>query len=225
MPRVFCRSYLLSGVVTASERGTVRLVRTMIVCLTLGAVLQVGVAWLCAFVPSVALMTSKAGSGQRWLADVPASWSGTPASTSIVRDDLGGRVVVQETGATVFGAMCVQSFPVFRMLTLTESGLPFRSMRFEDRLEVTFDVGLIDPWHESVRSGAPDLRLWRVPFPLTPIARGFVCNTIVYGMVIWLVVGVGTDRRPMRRRRGVCQGCAYDLQGIDGPCPECGVSS
>ena len=60
--------------------------------------------------------------------------------------------------------------------------------------------------------------------PLIPIWPGFAINTIFYAAILWLLtLGPFTARRIIRRRRGHCIKCGYDLRGTyDGGCPECG---
>ena len=60
--------------------------------------------------------------------------------------------------------------------------------------------------------------------PLRPIFPGFLIDTLFYG-AIWfgLLFGFGAARRGLRKRRGLCPMCAYDLRGdLDTGCPECG---
>ena len=62
--------------------------------------------------------------------------------------------------------------------------------------------------------------------PLRPIWAGFAINTIFYAAILWLLALVPfTVRRMIRRRRGRCIKCGYDLHGHSGGavCPECGV--
>ncbi len=60
--------------------------------------------------------------------------------------------------------------------------------------------------------------------PLRPIWLGLAANTIFYSAALWLLtLGPFTARRIIRRRRGHCPQCAYDLRGNPGgSCPECG---
>ena len=67
--------------------------------------------------------------------------------------------------------------------------------------------------------------------PLKPVWPGFAINTILYAAALWLVfcAGPGFVRRRIRRRRGQCLHCGYDLRGQPGAetgasakCPECG---
>ena len=57
-----------------------------------------------------------------------------------------------------------------------------------------------------------------------PVCPGFPVNTLIYG-AIWfgLLFSVGATRRAIRRTRGRCPRCGYNLRGeFDDGCPECG---
>jgi len=56
--------------------------------------------------------------------------------------------------------------------------------------------------------------------PLRPAWRGFTVNTAFYAGLLWLPL---VARRMIRRKRGLCVTCAYDLRGAEHEaCPECG---
>jgi hypothetical protein len=62
-------------------------------------------------------------------------------------------------------------------------------------------------------------------FPLAPIWSGFAVNTLSYAIVLWLLIaGPFVLRGLIRRRRGCCPKCGYDLRGAlpGASCPECG---
>ena len=64
--------------------------------------------------------------------------------------------------------------------------------------------------------------------PLRPIWPGFAINTIFYAAtiaILWLLtLGPFTARRIIRRKRGHCVKCGYDLRGAEHEvCPECGA--
>ena len=61
--------------------------------------------------------------------------------------------------------------------------------------------------------------------PLHPVPIAFLANTSVYAALLWLVTpGPFILRRAIRRKRGRCISCAYDLRGTDhAACPECGA--
>ncbi len=60
--------------------------------------------------------------------------------------------------------------------------------------------------------------------PFRPIWSGFLLDTLFYA-AIWggLFFGLAAARRIIRRKRGRCPFCAYDLRGeLAAGCPECG---
>ena len=67
-------------------------------------------------------------------------------------------------------------------------------------------------------------RLEKRLVPFWPIWPGFAINTLFYAALLWLVFcGPLAVRRHIRRRRGRCLKCGYDLRGeLDAGCPECG---
>lgn len=67
---------------------------------------------------------------------------------------------------------------------------------------------------------------WGPELPLRPLWPGFLANTTFYAAT-WFVLltGPGILRRYVRRRRGRCLTCGYDLSHADHEaCPECGVA-
>jgi hypothetical protein len=74
-------------------------------------------------------------------------------------------------------------------------------------------------WVPRDTSLGPEVAVW-------PQWPGLVMNVALYaGMVLLLWWGPGAARRRVRRRRGWCVACGYDLKGSGGSggvCPECG---
>jgi len=92
----------------------------------------------------------------------------------------------------------------------------------------------------DIMNFSPTARVWRngyviehgstvQPFtaivvPLGPVWKGLIVNTLVFsaGWLAFMVV-VGMIRAHVRRCRGCCTRCGYDLRGSAGArCPECG---
>lgn len=73
---------------------------------------------------------------------------------------------------------------------------------------------LIDvPWTSVVESK---------PLPCSVNWWGLMVNASLYGGLLWSCVGgIASLRRSLRRRRGQCTGCGYDLVRLP-ICPECG---
>ena len=119
-------------------------------------------------------------------------------------------------------------------------GWPCRSLRAERWVEWTSDR-FVDEWRGSWGSQATNIprfvpakygvrllaaRLGR-PLPYAPIWPGFVVNSLFYAALLWLLIlGPLALRRLIRRRRGLCPACGYDLRhGEHEACPECGVTA
>lgn len=67
----------------------------------------------------------------------------------------------------------------------------------------------------------------RRKLPLRPYLPGFLVDTLFWGALCFaLLLDPGAPRRYLRRRRGRCVSCGYDLRGLapDAACPECGAS-
>jgi len=76
------------------------------------------------------------------------------------------------------------------------------------------------PWTGQIESDEISERL----LPLVPIWPGFLINTLSYA-AIWftLFFGFGSAKRAIRRKRGRCPRCGYDLRGaLENGCSECG---
>jgi hypothetical protein len=63
--------------------------------------------------------------------------------------------------------------------------------------------------------------------PLRPMWPGLAANTALYASAVWMAVpGSLLLRRSLRRRRGQCGGCGYNLRHVDHQaCPECGAAA
>ncbi len=103
--------------------------------------------------------------------------------------------------------------------------LPCRSgadPRLAIRVLSGISTGSIEPsWkHGPYQSGLPRA------LPLRPILGGFLINTLFYAAILWpLICGPFVLRRLIRRKRGLCVACGYDLRHADhDACPECGAA-
>jgi hypothetical protein len=58
---------------------------------------------------------------------------------------------------------------------------------------------------------------------VVPVFPGFLINTVFYAAILWLLFLTPiTARRIIRRRRGLCEKCAYPI-GVSPICTECGA--
>ncbi len=83
-------------------------------------------------------------------------------------------------------------------------------------------------WREELRGNLELLKLpsGRIILPLRPIWRGLLGDSAVFAAASWiLLIGLGSFRGLMRRRRGRCPRCGYDIRNTPPPCPECGYGA
>ncbi len=126
------------------------------------------------------------------------------------------------------------------LLDIYEVGWPSRSLQWENWLDLTIDYPQNTPSYRF--EGQPARTWWRsgIPvsverfgfgsgsakrLPIHPIYFGFAINTVFYAVILSLLtLGPFTLRRLIRRKRGHCINCGYDLRGAEHEvCPECGV--
>jgi len=107
------------------------------------------------------------------------------------------------------------------------NGWPFLTLRWSAKTEC-FPKYLPNEPRHAIHIVARNIPFARLPLdrliPLFPIWPGFAINTIFYAALLWLLtLGPFTARRMIRRKRGCCLKCGYDLRGkSESGCPECG---
>ncbi len=200
----------------------------LVLFLLLGAIVNVGVAWgLARFYPATFDRTKSSLSAEArgWASD-----KGVPDPVISPYNGLGIHwVVVHKQVATTMLSGGVEE-PVYGYAGMkVDAGWPFVAMYEQSWIDDTASslyrriyrtaVGLQSETTRAAPAVAP-LR----PLPLYPALPGFLINTIFYAAILWLLaLGPFTARRVIRRKRGHCIKCGYDLRGdLDGGCSECG---
>jgi len=90
---------------------------------------------------------------------------------------------------------------------------PFFSLKQRDRVSRLIR-GTRDGLGVEVFGMQPTQRPTFRPLPYVPLWPGFLINTLFFGGIwLGLFFGVGAMRRGVRRRRGRCPQCGYDLRG------------
>ena len=221
--------------VEGGAQMTKRWAIVVLISLLLGAVINVGVAWVLLLrygVPtSQPQRMHKQAEGIAWVTSVPAEWPAAANSRSRVRwwnctiDDqmvvpvrtpgdqverhvFGGhwvRVVSWGWPRASLGVVWLRKEPI----TMDAEGMPYREGGVRGGL----------PLPTSMHNGP-----WVTRLPIMPMWAGFAVNTLLYGAISGAVLfGPGMVKRASRRRRGACIGCGYDMVGLR-TCPECGMT-
>lgn len=216
-------------------------IRPIVVYLLLGGVTTVAVAWACALRSSIpntggrVLENDSNDPAKRleWPVNIELPWLDHPES---IWQPEGRGISVIWAGARgpVPSEWGVRQTRYKAALFL--AGWPLRSMRWhltsrtEDamgNLFAAFDEsrnvwdGGIEVPIRLVNKDNDFVHLRRLP--IRPCPLGFAADTVFYGAV-WYMVGFGwaATRRGIRRRRGWCINCGYDLTGNEwSVCPEC----
>jgi hypothetical protein len=186
------------------RRSWFRRLGTLVICLLLGVVLTVWVAWTAMLVP--AAHSKRAGawtaiSSRRGTAIASSQHLGATRTMRMVRLSVQGEVT--------YSTDIWSGWPADAMGYTLEFGAAPYAVR-----------GALTPPHRLIPKDGlvRDSHL----LPLVPLWPGFVIDTLVYTALCWLLFfSPFTLRRIIRIRRGRCPACGYDMRGLDA-CPECG---
>lgn len=175
-----------------------RTIREAPICLLLGVVLTVGLAWALAL------------------------WQPIPLN-GLVRAVLRGEQLDprdQPTGMRIrWFATPTEALPNLKTVEVS-AGYPLTAMRLwyvdDPRLPLARGLAVPDTWFPQ----------WASPrnpeVPAYPIPVGFAIDTAFYAGVSWLLLFAPFAlRHHMRERRGCCRACGYELGELM-TCPECG---
>ncbi len=186
---------------------------TIAIFLLVGAMVNVGVAWGCAVIwPGYYAIYG--GIDRDWPHGVPQGW---PAP-EVVNEYRGFGWAFE----TFFSAPDTPRWSRGVYAYLSRAGWPavtLKALRWKDRGAGVDDGGWA--WHINLDNGKV------AALPLRPIWPGFAVNSLFYAAILWLAIpGPFALRRLIRRRRGLCPACAYDLRhGEHEACPECGLAA
>jgi predicted RNA-binding Zn-ribbon protein involved in translation (DUF1610 family) len=136
------------------------------------------------------------------------------------------------TGAITFGGKFAVDRIILGELSLQElTGFPCAGLACE-RVplgDLLFRVQAYEHGGLCVRFDSGG-KLVAILLPCKPVWPGFAINTVFYAAVLWVLLALpGAVRRFVRRKRGRCTRCGYDLRGQVADrdrkrqCPECGI--
>ena len=216
-----------------------RCLTKLVVFLLLGAIVNVAVAWGCALSLSLRSQASgRSGSNglEIWVGVLPENKETWGMVWTIHRP--GAYKFLVEWGSSR-GSSYGETPPkwVLRImdehtldprsgndLVVDARGWPFPglySLADFDNFQVTRGLSLPSNDDSSSRW---TLTEGSFALPIDPIWPGFAINTIFYAATLWLLtLGSFAARRMIRRKRGHCIRCGYDLRAnYSAGCPECG---
>ena len=210
-----------------------RIAIKLVLFLLLGAIVNVAVAWGFAAwsapgnVESLEITSRKIAEDEFEGVTRLRVFGHTRVNHGVFSQPIGGKTAAQLTG--------IEWIVPGDNYSETRAGWPLRTLRCRNLAEIemggtnsiTINANTANPIEGGIvlsqfPIGSP-AQSWRA-LPYQPIWTGVVVNTILYAPLVWLLtLGPFAARRIIRRKRGRCAKCGYDLRGAehDG-CPECG---
>ncbi len=199
-----------------------------------GAVVNVGVAWGCAlWSPSTpgTSIGSNPQEDQAWFLDRAPPPPRTDWIAPHTRPDAGpGFELIDCFSVSLDPAA---SSALARAIRI-RSGLPLVSLEGSRWWNAVYSSPRPRTWNRYLNAALeppPELRpRYKRLLPLRPLWIGFTANSLSYGLLLWLLIAgpfaLRRLLRLLRRRRGLCPACGYDLRHAEHEaCPECGVTA
>ena len=215
-----------------------RRVLTIFLFLFFGAIVNVAVAWgITAAVDFDGLSLRWNIREVRWPYPVPVHWPEYANALEFGTIGWGWiryeATAVEDRGDAGFWA--TETFFIW----IVKAGWPIRCWQYETWCDWVHPTGTGDAGYYRF-DGQPQPTYWSYGLPLEfdrfgfeprcgkrlpvhLIWPGFAVNTVFYALILWLLIpGPFVLRRIIRRKRGRCPKCGYDLRGdLSGGCPEC----
>ena len=207
------------------RRPWIRHALTTTICVLLGVVLTVGVAWAATVWLQPPTQRQAIAPPEHWPIAVPADW---PAPTTAVVFDPGFAsrwLSVRFTRGQTPGS------GGWKLAHCYDAGWPMLALRhyilvdYPARQSTVFESSHYALQIPARISVAPSF--WGLPrrLPTKPLWIGFVVDTAFFAGFTWLLLfAPSTLRRTIRTRRNRCPSCGYDTRRLD-TCPECGADT
>ncbi|UCD76821.1 MAG: hypothetical protein JSV91_07810 [Phycisphaerales bacterium] len=212
--------------------------RFILLALVIGAVFTIASAWLASWIGASRLTPRPAlpqvPRARRLFSDTPALQARgfIPVSIGVID---GWHIDIAVMWVLDRHREGVKTGDYTEMQTVW-AGWPARSLT-GDRINAMTTASGGDPTVAGIRyewawgpdsSGGSFVRWKPRLVPLRPMWPGFAINTLLHALIAWLLIrgpfiARHYSRREIRRRRGRCLKCGYELRGDYGAgCPECG---
>ncbi len=200
-----------------------RLTKLVLFLLLLGAIINVGVAWgiwVCGDRPEINPFGGWMNGGRMWIehggTGIRPRSQRTTTFTYLAHGEYTATLSAfgMRFRDTVTYASVAPKSGVHAWSCVAECGWPLMCLTLRESKTI--------PGVGKGRQGA--LQIGGVVVPSHPLWPGLAINTIFYAAILWLLtLGPLTARRMIRRKRGHCIKCGYDLRGeFSAGCSECG---
>ncbi len=199
-----------------------RRITKLVVFLLLGAIVNVAVAW-----------GLHLGSHRDDSLEIARLFSVVMTRVANNRDDIEFSDIVDTsfgvTHRSVVFEPVVQSKSSTRLgQVIIEVGWPMRTLYTTSYLYEGQPNWTPDDWTLAIVPRSKEYgSTYRPELPLRPLWLGFAVNTVLFASISWgLALLLVTSRDSIRRERGHCIKCGYDLRHADHrACPECGAAA
>ncbi len=190
----------------------------LVVFLLLGAVINVAVAWGCTTILRPRPLTHDNSSRAECISHMVRYFNIQPEGSFF-----SGHINRGLSYKRQFASRSASDPWDYKLVVRIETGCPMRSLagaylsdRNDQKMGSWYTTAIINPWI------ADNEQVFNF-IPYRPIWLGFALNTLFYAAILWIPFAPFALRHVLRRRRGACLQCGYDLRGTSGSvCPECG---
>jgi hypothetical protein len=211
-----------------------RAILKLALCLVLGVILNTGIAWWCIGSASWRGAWSAPGFDRNGSPPIVWLWpervpNGAEPNARWVSVAFGAAKVEVSRQAPLKEQMAVSLSFAERVQRTNRAGWPLHCLETRDGYPFlhTWQPRFLtkDVWINSFEQGlcftGPESQ-GQIVLPLLPRWPGFAINTLLCAALVWLAAAtLVSARRTIRRRRGRCARCGYELRDL-ATCPECG---
>ena len=190
----------------------------LVAFLLLGAIINVAVAWGCATILRPRPLTHDNLSRAQCIPLIANYFNMQPEGSFF-----SGHINQGVSYKRQFASRSASDPWDYKLVVRIETGWPVRSLagaylsdRNDQAMGSWFTTAIINPWLADNEQAFNFI-------PYRPMWPGFGLNTLLYAAILWIPLAPFALRHVLRRRRGACLQCGYDLRATSRRgCPECG---
>ena len=186
--------------------------------LLLGAIVNIAVAWGCATILKPRPLTHDNSSRAECIPLIAKYFTMQPEGSHFA-----GHINLGTSYKRQFASRSARDPWDYKLVVRIEAGWPMRSLagahlsdRNDQAIESWYSTAIINPWLADNEQAFNFI-------PYRPMWLGFALNSLLYATILWIPFAPFALRQVLRRRRGACMQCGYDLRGaVSAGCSECG---